>query len=79
MEWIAGAPTVSYREQFFKGRILFQKSWGIQYGIKEDGTLGKVYDYKFDISMVRNSIKKLVEDNGWEFVPVIRKKNAIYR
>jgi hypothetical protein len=79
VEWIAGAPKISYREQFFKGRILFQKSWGIQYGIKEDGTLGKVYDYKFDISMVRNSIKKLVEDNGWEFVPVIRKKNAIYR
>ena len=63
---------------FFKGRILFQKSWGVQYGIEEYGTLEKIYDYKFDIGMVRDPIKKVVQENGWEFVPVIRKKNATY-
>lgn len=78
VEWTAGAPKVSYREQFFKSRILFKKSWGVRYGIKEDGALGKVYEYKFDIGLVRDPIKKLVEDSGWEFVPVIRKKNATY-
>ena len=78
VEWLAGGPKVSYRKQFFKGRILFQKSWGTQYGIKEDGKMGKVYDYKFDIGMVRDPIKKVVEDSGWEFVSVIRKKNAMY-
>ncbi len=78
VEWTAGAPKVSYREQFFKGRVLFRKSWGVQYGIKEDGTMGKVYEYKFDIGMVRDPIKKVVEDSGWEFVPVIRKKSATY-
>ena len=78
VEWIAGAPKVSYRKQFFRGKILFQKSWGVQYAVKEDGTLGKVYDYKFDIGTVRDPIKKVVIDNGWEFVAVIRKKNATY-
>lgn len=78
VEWSAGAPKVFYREQFFKGRILFRKSWGVQYGIKEDGTVGKVYQYKFDIGMVRDPIQKVVEESGWEFVPVIRKKHASY-
>lgn len=79
VEWVAGAPKVFYREQFFKGRILFRKSWGVQYGIKEDGTAGKVYEYKFDVGTVRDPIKKVVENSGWEFVPVVRKKNATFR
>ena len=84
VEWHIGTdglwrPSVRYSAEAWKGRILFQKSWGAQYGIKESGKFGKVYEYKFDIGYVRDPIKKIVQENGWEFVPVVRKKYALYK
>lgn len=84
VRWFAGAdgrptPMLSYQRQFFRGRILFQKSWGVQYGLKENMKLGKIYEYKFDVGYVRDPIKKAIEDNGWEFVPVVRKSHATYK
>ncbi len=84
IQWVASAgniaqPTISYRNQFFRGRILFQKSWEVKIGIKEDGTIGKVYEYKFDIRQVRDPVRQLITDSGWEFVPVIRKKHATFK
>mgnify|MGYP001611086541 CR=1 FL=1 len=83
VEWHIGTsgiskPRVRYREEFFKGRILFKKSYGAQYGIKDNKTFGKVYEYKFDIGYARNPLKKIVEESGWEFVPVVRKAHAIF-
>ena len=83
VEWHIGTdgiskPSVYYKEEFFKGRILFKKSWGVQYGIKESGKFGKVYEYKFDIGYARDPLKKIVEASGWEFVPVVRKTHAVY-
>ena len=83
IEWHIGtdgisAPSIRYKEEFFKGRILFKKSWGVQYGIKEDKTFGKVYEYKFDVGYARAPLKKIVEESGWEFVPVVRKSHAVY-
>jgi len=79
VEWHIGTdglwkPSIRYSAQAWKGRILFQKSWGVQYGIKESGGFGKVYEYKFDIGYARDPLKKSVQENGWEFVPVVRKK-----
>jgi hypothetical protein len=81
VRWMAGAsnqsqPTLSYQKQFFRGRILYQKSWEVQYGIREDLSPGKIYEYQFDVRKVRNPIKKVIEDGGWEFVPVIIKSHA---
>lgn len=83
VHWFAGTdgslkPSVEFEKTFFRGRILFQKSWGMQYGIKEDLTLGKVYEYSFDVGRVRGPIAKVVEESGWEFVPVVRKEHATY-
>jgi len=75
---IGGAPKITFQKEFLRGKILWQKSWGVQYGIREDLTLGKVYEYKFDINEVREPIKKTVEANGWEFVPVLRKSHAVH-
>jgi hypothetical protein len=69
-------PILSYNKDFFRGRILYQKTWGAQYGLREDLSAGKIYEYRFDVQKVRNPIKKIIEDNGWEFVPVIRKSHA---
>ncbi len=82
VEWHIGTdgiskPSVLYRKEFFKGRILFKKSWGVQYGIKESGEFGKVYKYKFDIGYARDPLKKIVLESGWEFVPVVRKKYTL--
>lgn len=83
VEWHVGTngilkPSVHYKEKFFKGRILFKKSLGVQYGIKEDKSFGKVYEYKFDVGYARNPLKKIVQESGWEFVPVVRKSCAVY-
>lgn len=81
VRWYAGAdgtlnPSVAFDKSYFRGRILFQKSWEVQYGIKEDRTLGKVYEYKFDVNRVHDLIVKAIEESGWEFVPVVRKEHA---
>ena len=82
VEWHVGtdgisAPNVRYKKGFFRGRILFKKSYGVQYGIKENREFGKVYEYKLDIGYVRDPIKKAVQENGWEFVPVVRKQYVL--
>src|SRR3990167_10023827 len=84
VEWHIGTdglwnPSIRYSAQAWKGRILFKKSWGVQYGIKESGEFGKVYEYKFDIGYARDPLKKIVQENSWEFVPVVRKKYALYK
>lgn len=81
IRWMVGAdgslnPVATFQKAYFRGRILFQKSWEVQYGIKEDLTLGKVYEYKFDVNRVRDPIVKTIEESGWEFVPVVRKEHA---
>jgi hypothetical protein len=84
VEWVAGTdglrqPRFHYQSEFFRGRILFKKSMGIQYGIKEDLSLGKIYQYDFDIRTVRDPIKHAIEESGWEFVPVVNKSHATYK
>lgn len=83
VRWLVGAdgslnPVAAFQKTYFRGRILFQKSWEVQYGIKEDGTFGKIYEYKFDVNRVRDPIVKTIEESGWEFVPVVRKEHATY-
>jgi hypothetical protein len=77
VEWVAGAPKVHFQREFFRGKIISQKSYGVQYGVKEDKTLGKVYEYKFDINAIREPIRKAAIDGGWEFVEVLMKKHAM--
>jgi len=81
VRWVANVdgtarPALSYQKEFFRGRILFQKSWEVGVGIKEDLSIGKVYEYKFDIGYIRDPIKKAVIESGWEFVPVMNKNHA---
>ena len=77
VEWVAGAPKVHFQKEFFRGKVIYQKSYGVQYGAKEDKTIGKVYEYKFDINDIVGPVRKAVLDSGWEFVEVMRKRNAM--
>lgn len=80
VRWVAQAngtaPTFAYQRNFFRGRILYQKTWDVQYGIKDDLSFGKVYEIHFDIRNVRNPLKKVIETSGWEFVQVMNKAHA---
>jgi hypothetical protein len=84
VQWVVGTdgllrPLLSYQSQFFRGRILFQKSFGVQYGVRDDLSVGKVYQYNFDVRTARDPLRKAVEESGWEFVPVVRKSHATFK
>jgi hypothetical protein len=76
VRWGTGVPRITYQKEFFRGKVLFHKSWGVGYGLKDDLTLGKTYEYRFDIGYVRDPIQRAITDAGWEFVTVLRKKHA---
>jgi hypothetical protein len=77
VEWVAGAPKVHFQKEFFRGKIIYQKSYGVQYGVKDDKTFGKVYEYNFDIGQIIGPIRQAALDGGWEFIEVLQKKNAM--
>lgn len=85
VNWTVGTagitPQISYRKQFFGGRILFKKEYAVGYGIKKLPKLevGNVYSYNFDIDEIRNPIIAIVRENGWEWVPVTAKRHATYK
>ncbi|MCL4435681.1 MAG: hypothetical protein M1503_00760 [Thaumarchaeota archaeon] len=83
VSWSAGVnerlnPQVEYKKTAFRGRNIYNKSWGAAYGIKDDLAIGKIYEYSFDVKTVREPIKKTVEQNGWKFQQVTRKENTTY-
>jgi hypothetical protein len=85
VNWSAGTsglvPSVHYQRSFFGGRILYKKSRGKAYGIKNVNPteLGKVYNCMFDIDRIRQPIMTVVEENGWEWVPVTAQRHATYK
>lgn len=85
VSWSAGTagltPLVHYSRSRFGGRILFQKSYGAGYGIKDLKSMetGKVYGYRFDIAEIRDPIEATVKENGWEWVPVTAKRHVLLK
>lgn len=84
LTWSVGTagpePIVHYQKNFFGGRILYKKTYGVGYGFRttDPRSAGKVYEYRFDIDEIRAPIIATVEENGWEWVPVTGKRNATY-
>ncbi len=73
---------ISGEKQFFRGKSLGSKQFGKSWGVKNDensSSIGKVYDYSFDVNKIRDPIKKLVEDSGWKFKQVVSKEAATYK
>lgn len=67
-------PKLSFQKSTFKGKVLFQKEKGIAIGFKkpaDPSSLGKVYEYDFDVTKIRGPVKELVEANGWRFEQII--------
>ena len=75
IEWRAGVPTLSASIETFKGRTVVSKEYEAVYAWKSINPLdyGKVYEYSFDVSDMKNPIVKIITKNGWTYRPVMSK------
>lgn len=67
-------PKLELEKSIIKGKVLFKKEKGVALGFKKPfapGSLGKVYDYSFDIEKIRRPVRQAVEAAGWRFNQVI--------
>ena len=73
VEWRAGVPSLSASIQVFKGRTMGEKSFGTAYAWKSVNPLdyGQVYEYKFDVSEMKDPIAEVATKNGWTYKPVM--------
>lgn len=75
VEWSAGVPTLSMSAEKFQGRTIGTKSFGTGYAWKGVDPLdfGKVYEYRFDASEMKDPLSTVVTQAGWTWVPVTTK------
>jgi hypothetical protein len=75
VEWSAGVPSMSLSAEAFRGRTLGSKSFGTGYAWKGVNPLsyGQVYNYKFDVSEMKDPIAETVTGAGWKYRPVVTK------
>jgi len=64
VEWRAGVPTLELRAEAFRGRK-WEKSFGKAYAFREDGSYGKVYDYRFDTDEIKKPLIEAAHEAGW--------------
>ena len=75
LEWTAGVPQMKLSAEAFRGRTMGSKSFGTAYAWKGVNPLdyGQVYNYKFDVSEMKDPIAEVVTGAGWTFRPVVTK------
>jgi len=64
VEWRAGVPEVFLETAGFRGRsweMSFEKAWAF----REDGSYGKVYDYRFSTAEIKNPLIEAAHKAGW--------------
>ena len=64
VEWRAGEPILSLRGSAFRGRK-WEKSFETVYAFREDGSFGKIYDYRFDTSEIKEPLIAAAHKAGW--------------
>ena len=75
VQWRAGVPEISLSAEAFRGRTMGSKSFGTGYAFKGINPLdyGQVYNYRFDVSEMKDPIAEVVTGSGWTFRPVVSK------
>lgn len=73
VSWEAGVPTLKLSAEKFQGRTMGTKEFGKAYAFTGVNPLsfGEVYNYRFDVSEMKDPIISVVTNNGWSFVPVL--------
>lgn len=76
VEWRAGIPSISFQAEKFQGRTIGSKSFGVGYAFQgpDPLSIGQVYNYRFDVSEMKNPLIEVTTAAGWDFVPVLSKK-----
>lgn len=65
LRWGIGPAKVRFGFSFFRG-VNFGYSVGTAWGIKENFTLGKIYDYKFNSEEIHNPVMNTILKAGWD-------------
>jgi hypothetical protein len=75
VEWEAGVPRLALSMQKQQGRTLGSRSFGTGYAFTGVNPLsfGEVYNYRFDVSEMKDPIIDTVLAGGWTWVPVATK------
>lgn len=75
VEWRAGVPSLSLSIQKQQGRTLFSKSAGTAYAFTGVNPLdfGQAYQYRFDVSEMKDPLINTITSSGWSYVPVATK------
>lgn len=63
----AGGPQVSAESYASKGFELWGTRRGHRWGIRDDFSVGEIYNYKFTPSDVKGVVGQIVNDHGWAF------------
>ena len=64
VEWRAGIPSLSLAADTFRGQKK-EFSFGAAYGFREDGSLGKIYDYNFSTGEIKDPLVDIAQQHGW--------------
>ena len=75
VSWRAGTPELQLSAEKFQGRTFGSKSFGTAYAYTGVNPLdwGQVYQYRFDVSEMKDPVSTVVVDAGWTYVPVTTK------
>lgn len=72
VSWEAGVPTLSVSAEKFRGRTMGSWEYGKGYAFTGVNPLnfGEVYNYRFDVSEMKDPIIETITGSGWSYVPV---------
>ena len=72
VSWRAGVPDLHLSAEKFQGRTFGSKSFGTGYAFTGVNPLdwGEVYNYRFNVSEMKDPVIAVVTRAGWSFVPV---------
>jgi hypothetical protein len=75
VEWRAGVPNMRLSMEKQQGRTFGSVSFGRGYAFKGVNPLsfGEVYDYRFNVSEMKDPIVDTITAAGWSYVPVMTK------
>jgi hypothetical protein len=64
VEWHKGVARLSLAASAFRGRT-WERSYGAGYAFREDGSFGKIYEYRFDSGEIRAPLIDAAHAAGW--------------
>lgn len=64
VEWRAGVPSLSLSAEAFRGQKV-EMSFGTAFAFKETLEYGKVYEYRFKTSEIKDPLQDVAARNGW--------------